>query len=209
MTPPGKPGRFAIHRGFLQAAQAAALYLVVLGLTGALIAAGLLGWQKDVRGLTAIWALFALILVLAREIDNRTSSALEWLKGGEFEESVGLALDGLSAGGWTVIHRLPKDWGGDVDHVVCGPHGVYAIETKSGTFSGKAAGQAEGNARFVRYRLKIPWVVPVVCVGDPEQRCQKKGNVWVMHRDELVAWLEGRRDRPVDAIVAGRLLPSA
>ena len=118
---------------------------------------------------------------------------------------LGDELDALRKHGWLVIHNLTKDRGGDVDHIVCGPRGAYAIETKSGHFAGRSAGQAEANARFVKHKLGVKSVVPIVCVGDTA-RPTKKGQVWVMSADFLVPWLLSRRDRPVDAEMAGALL---
>jgi hypothetical protein len=46
------------------------------------------------------------------------------------EKIVGQALEQLRADGYTVVHDLVED-GYNIDHVLLGPTGVYAIETKS------------------------------------------------------------------------------
>ena len=46
------------------------------------------------------------------------------------ERVVGQSLDDLRARGYVVIHDLPGD-GWNIDHVIVGPGGVFAIETKT------------------------------------------------------------------------------
>ncbi len=57
----------------------------------------------------------------------------------------------------------------------------------------------------MKHKLGIKNVVPIVCVG-LTARPMKKGQVWVMSSEYLVPWLLSRRDRPVDAEMAGALL---
>jgi hypothetical protein len=51
-------------------------------------------------------------------------------KGAEGEESTGHALRPLRRHGWTVIHDLEYPGLGNVDHVIVGPGGVIAIDSK-------------------------------------------------------------------------------
>lgn len=53
-----------------------------------------------------------------------------WAQGAEGEEAVGRILEGLSAGGWCVIHDVAFGRG-NIDHIVVGPGGIFTIETKS------------------------------------------------------------------------------
>jgi len=91
--------------------------------------------------------------------------------------------------------------GGIFDHVVWGPNGAYAIETKSGTFRRGHLGQTLGNAAWTQRKLGVHWVTAVVCVeGSTAPR--KDGNAWVVGRECLVDWLRQRpvsRDVPADA----------
>ena len=50
-------------------------------------------------------------------------------RGATGEEHVGRLLEQLD-GGWSVIHDASFDHG-NVDHIVCGPGGLFTIETKS------------------------------------------------------------------------------
>lgn len=106
------------------------------------------------------------------------------------ERRVGEILDRVRSKGFIVYHDLPGD-GFNVDHVVVGPTGVYAIETKvrsgSGTIDYRnddelllggrisdspALRQARGSARAVHLELKEHlrehyWVKPLlVFLGD-------------------------------------------
>ncbi len=47
------------------------------------------------------------------------------------ERAVGEELNGLMREGWRVFHDVPADQFGNVDHVLVGPGGVYAVETKT------------------------------------------------------------------------------
>ncbi len=51
-------------------------------------------------------------------------------RGASGEEQVGSLLDGLAGAGWHVIHGASLG-NGDVDHLLIGPAGLFAVETKS------------------------------------------------------------------------------
>ena len=53
-----------------------------------------------------------------------------WLRGAQGEESVGAIIDGLAGEGWLTIHDISLGRG-NVDHVLVGPGGVFAVETKA------------------------------------------------------------------------------
>jgi Nuclease-related domain len=111
-------------------------------------------------------------------------------RGERGEIKVAEVLDELRAIGYRPIHSLKRD-GFDIDHVVVGPAGVFAIETKFRSGSGEiefrngeglfvggypeekdCLKQARGNAREVNRLIKehcgkFHWVTPlVVFVGD-------------------------------------------
>jgi Nuclease-related domain len=56
--------------------------------------------------------------------------AKRWSRGAAGEERVGNILDGLRDHGWFTLHDVHLGRG-NTDHVVLGPAGIYAIETKS------------------------------------------------------------------------------
>jgi hypothetical protein len=51
-------------------------------------------------------------------------------RGAAGEEHVGGLLDQLAGESWSVIHDASFGYG-NVDHIVCGPGGVFTVETKS------------------------------------------------------------------------------
>ncbi|MFD1723073.1 nuclease-related domain-containing protein, partial [Amnibacterium endophyticum] len=63
-------------------------------------------------------------------VDPLGPDAWPWYSGVLGERVVAGRLAGLP-GGWTVLHSLPvgRD-GGDIDHLVVGPGGVFTIDTK-------------------------------------------------------------------------------
>ncbi|WP_229703451.1 nuclease-related domain-containing protein [Streptomyces albiflavescens] len=62
---------------------------------------------------------------------RRSSEWDSWYAGLEGERRVGRELQRLSADGWKVLHGVPKSNGGDIDHLLIGPGGVFTINTKS------------------------------------------------------------------------------
>ncbi|WP_308049731.1 nuclease-related domain-containing protein [Streptomyces sp. TRM72054] len=61
---------------------------------------------------------------------RRPSDWDSWYTGLEGERRVGRELQRLSGHGWKVLHGVPKANGGDIDHLLIGPGGVFAINTK-------------------------------------------------------------------------------
>ncbi|MFC8270421.1 nuclease-related domain-containing protein [Streptomyces cinereoruber] len=54
-----------------------------------------------------------------------------WYTGLEGERRVGRELKRLSRLGWRVLHGIEKSNGGDIDHLLIGPGGVFCINTKT------------------------------------------------------------------------------
>ncbi|WP_223855518.1 MULTISPECIES: nuclease-related domain-containing protein [Streptomyces] len=54
-----------------------------------------------------------------------------WYAGLEGERRVGRELERLSPLGWRVLHGIEKGNGGDIDHLLIGPGGVFSINTKN------------------------------------------------------------------------------
>ncbi|MGW6013992.1 MULTISPECIES: nuclease-related domain-containing protein [Streptomyces] len=61
---------------------------------------------------------------------RRHSEWDSWYVGLEGEQRVGRELQRLSSRGWKVLHGVPKGNGGDIDHLLIGPGGVFSINTK-------------------------------------------------------------------------------
>jgi hypothetical protein len=71
------------------------------------------------------------VIVLMVVADRHYAPQFEsWLQGARGEEKVGAILDQMSGDGWHALHGVSLGRG-DIDHVLVGPGGIFAIETKS------------------------------------------------------------------------------
>ncbi|MFG2181073.1 nuclease-related domain-containing protein [Streptomyces abikoensis] len=61
---------------------------------------------------------------------RRPSEWNSWYSGLDGERRVGRELERLTTHGWRVLHGIPKSNGGDIDHLLIGPGGVFTINTK-------------------------------------------------------------------------------
>lgn len=66
---------------------------------------------------------------LARAAGIRTRDRA-WRIGEAGEIRVGARLDRLRGHGWHVLHSIPLGRGGDIDHLLIGPAGVFTANTK-------------------------------------------------------------------------------
>ncbi|MER5730966.1 nuclease-related domain-containing protein [Streptomyces sp. NPDC002138] len=85
--------------------------------------AGVLG-MIAVRGPSTAHRLKAKLLRQSSEWDS-------WYTGLEGERWVGRELERLSPLGWRVLHGIEKGNGGDIDHLLIGPGGVFSVNTKN------------------------------------------------------------------------------
>ncbi|MFD4917683.1 nuclease-related domain-containing protein [Streptomyces virginiae] len=74
------------------------------------------------RGPSTVQRLKAKLLRQSSEWDS-------WYAGLEGERRVGRELERLSLQGWRVLHGIEKGNGGDIDHLLIGPGGVFSINT--------------------------------------------------------------------------------
>lgn len=157
--------------------------------------------------LVADFAIAGLCFMLLAELNRSGEDALRWVKGSDAERAVGAKLAVFEDQGWLVLHGYKKDRGGDVDHILCGPNGAYAIETKSYGYRASDLRQTRTNAWWLRQKLGIQsWVTGVLCVAEPS-RPEEKDKVWVVSHADLVDWLERQHNVAVDPDMArSRLL---
>lgn len=112
----------------------------------------------------------------------------------------------LERRGWHAFHRFLLEHA-DVDHVLVGPPGVFAVETKWSAEpwgprdkrQADAASQAAANARAVRLRLQAGGsnveVSPLVVVWGPQENLSDAEGVPVLPGAEVRTWLGTRPDR--------------
>jgi hypothetical protein len=88
-------------------------------------------------------------------------------RGASGEEHVGGLLDRLDGRGWSVIHDASFGYG-NIDHIVCGPGGLFTVETKSHpgpikvrTIHGGVLRQAQGERETIE-RLTGERVEPLL-----------------------------------------------
>jgi hypothetical protein len=139
--------------------------------------------------------------MLLGELNRSGDATLNWFRGARAERVNGASLDSLKEHGWLVLHGYKREKGGDIDHIVCGPKGVYAIETKSYGFRYGDVRQTAINAWWLREKLGIRWVTGILCV-DEERQPEPKGRIWVVGRDHLLTFIEEQRNAGIDPAVA-------
>ena len=100
------------------------VFLFVLGVTSQW------GWTTSWLWAGCMAMVAALgVLVLLTEVPDLHRA---YRKGAEGERTAGRHLDGLGEAGFVALHdRRVPGYGGNLDHVVIGPTGVWAVETKA------------------------------------------------------------------------------
>lgn len=141
---------------------------------------------------------FLFAALLAREHGNRYVDVhLRLRRGAEAEEAVGETLDGLVREGWRVMHDIDL-WGPpNLDHLVSGPKGVFAIETKLRRYEDSDLGRVKNQARLLYRELGV-WVTPVICLHTRGREPFHSKGVWIVPHQHLVGWLRRQGNRPVD-----------
>lgn len=191
-----KPGNYTILRGKLGFLKLGLL----LGLSFAAIY-GIVFIEHAVGAraratFVADFAIIGLCFMLLTEFRRSGDAAMRWLVGGRAEQEVGGSLEVFKSRGWLLLHGYKHDRG-DIDHILCGPRGAYAIETKSYGYRPSDVGQVARNAAWLRDRLQNKWVTGVLCVDDDRPPWRKE-QIWVVSHRDLVGWLENYRDAPID-----------
>lgn len=126
-----QPGRYATLRGRLGVTRLGFILVIYAAVFYALLIV-----RSDLSSnarvaVIANFALAGLAFMLLGELKRSGDDAFNWLNGARAERRIGAELRQLADAGWLVLHGYKKDWGGDIDHVLCGPTGAYIVETKS------------------------------------------------------------------------------
>jgi nuclease-like protein len=182
------------------AIKAGSLAVGLCSVLALLIQAAFGHWSRTEVGLVAVLALVVLEAMMFVELQRKCDELLSRLRGAVGEEEVRDLLDPLEDEGWIVVHNWENPRGGNIDHIVIGKTGAFAIETKAGRYRSSAGGQAIGAAIAVRDLTGIGWVTAVACTAE-EGRPTQKGTVWVVGPDALAEWLRSarvHRGRPIN-----------
>jgi hypothetical protein len=165
----------------------------------------------------------ALFIVLR---DLPPDHVVRWRKGADGERHTARVLEELAGEGWQSVHDLEKSRGGNTDHLLVGPPGVFLLETKN--LSGQIAVSGgmlvrswpeEPGRLWPEYRLaravrrdaarvadevartsgERVWVQPVVVVwGDFAVGLVDTDGVVYVRGDRLVDWLRSIPARRVE-----------
>jgi hypothetical protein len=201
------PGRYTTLRGRLGVVKLVLLMgIYAAAMWGIYMIRHDLG-DKTRAGVIADFAIAGLCFMLLGELNRSGDATLNWFKGAHAERVNGKNLDTFKERGWLVLHGYKRDRGGDIDHIVCGPAGAYAIETKSYGYRSGDIRQTAINAWWLREKLDVRWVTGVLCVNE-DRRPEAKGRIWVVGRDHLLAFIEAQRNAGIDPTLAKERLVS-
>lgn len=102
-------------------------------------------------GFIAVFIALFSALRLKRLVDRRTPQQLAW----EGERAVGEELNQLMLQGYRVYHDFPAEHF-NIDHVVIGPRGVFAVETKTRSKAPRGSGSDAAKIKFDGKALQFP-----------------------------------------------------
>jgi hypothetical protein len=182
----------------------------------------------------ALAATFAWSYVILRRVEEGPLETIvrervRYLAGGQAEALVAYTLASLDDS-WHLFNGIAMKGGGDVDHVLVGPGGLFALQTKASrgtyavddhgnlTLNGRPCDHADdAQRRAIQLRSwleallqadptvkSVPWVQPVLVAPHAHRAFEaRRWNAWVMDDRELFDHAnEARRDlRPAE--VAG------
>jgi len=177
----------------------------------ALLVVGLIAIGLSLFGSVALACFISLAgtwvaLVYRPEIRARSDRAENFVVGRRAEELIEAELEPLKSQGWLVAHDLQPGFRGNIDHVVCGPTGAFAIDTKTTAYRPHDLPRIRGRAKWVSDQLGGHWVIPVICLATRRQEPVERDRVWLVGGSDLRSWLESRRARPVDPTFAAEAL---
>lgn len=188
------------------------LALLILAVTGVVAVVVPRDAALFVVGLGVASAGWAVAMVVVQ-----VSGSISYLLGAQGEESTARALRKALPRGWHIADHLPLRWG-DIDHVLVGPGGAYAIETKTASTSRRwnlakpdqwllqACRQARTCAKALRSLLRAHGsdlrteVTPVLVLwGDTVGEVQELDGVQIVAGTELSGWAQSLGDEGLNA----------
>lgn len=172
-------------------------------------------------GIGLIWLI---AVPLFKQVEKWQKQRILHLRGAQAEALVAWYLNDLTPP-WRVFHNLPCSAGGDIDHVVVGPGGLFVISTKSykGHVTRTASGLLKLNGhplddaddamrcnKWVVDRLKstlgdrVPWVQPILAL--PLARIDvppTEGKVWIVGEENLMETINP--DKPKTKLATSKI----
>jgi len=183
--------------------------LIAVAPLGGLVLASIVAVSLSRNGYASLAAAISLgaswvAFVFRHEIFERGDRAGRYVTGLRSERATREELTRL--GSRCFVKNDTRVWNGDIDHVVCEPSGAFLIDTKTNRYRFPDLEIARRRAKWLSDKLEGHWVTPVICLVNGKRAPFEHQRVWVVGVDELVEWLEARRERPVDAVFARRVL---
>jgi len=223
---PGQYARSRVNRGYLAFALGLGWALLVSVATVSVVGASShLNW-KEVAKVGLVWGIGGSVAVLYSFHRPDIRSVLNWWKGARGEELVGECLSMMEPEGYRAVHDIDARFG-NIDHVVAGPTGVFALETKAwrgrvwlakGAHlkvgrrdEDRALEQARAGARQVHAQMKAigltEWVEAVIVLTAtslPKGR-MRLGAVHVIELADLPDFIRSREHR-MSSLDAARVI---
>jgi hypothetical protein len=180
-----------------------------------------------VGGAFSIFIIYKLLTLIRQRRDLRTGLMGELAAGEE--------LNRLMLDGYHVYHDFPADHRFNIDHILVGPPGVFAVETKARSKPGTRGGKTEYEVIYEGERLKFPsWVTrapldqaknqadwlrkwlkgavgeevnvhPILTIPGWYINRKSRPEVPVLNPKEIRAHLKGKKDRVLSEVVITRI----
>lgn len=129
--------------------------------------------KESTAGLLVILTVMGLCAAVCTVIAWRKYVAIKQLRLGLLGEQVMAEhLQGLWADGCRVFHDVPGDGQWNLDHVVVGPPGVYAIETKCRTKKPSRNDLRDQDAVFDGAVIQFPWCKDAEAAGQARRNAK-------------------------------------
>jgi hypothetical protein len=155
LRPPGESTRLKLEELAEQYDDHILFILLMSVVTLALTLATPAGQQLFVGSVMFVLAA-GVVAFRARSIFSLQQKLWDYRLGFTGERAVGEALNQLFADGFQIFHDLPFE-GFNIDHVIVGPPGVYAVETKTRRKPAHLRGTAKATVIFDGQALHYPW----------------------------------------------------
>jgi hypothetical protein len=174
--------------------------------------------------IVSLLVMLVIVRALFKHVERWQKERIRYLRGGQAEAFVAWYLRDLPEN-WHVFCNLPCADGGDIDHIVVGPKGLFVLSTKS--YRGHVTRGANGTiklngqpltdldeamnlTRWVRKRLtsslgdRTPWVQPILALPHAKVDVPPtEGSVWILDETTLMETLDA--EKPKTKLASGRI----
>jgi hypothetical protein len=178
----GRQSVEAFKRMFATALTLATICAFAAGIAVTAIITGAIGGLWLVIAVALVLLVFWLCNRTMRRVDQHETERMNWRKGAVGEYEVGAELERLS-NDYNIFNNLNTTNFGNFDHIVVGPTGLFAIETKNwkGVIGASGTGELTNDAaqlstpyvqNFLRRAMKLKdQIIALTDIGDTRVRC--------------------------------------